>query len=47
MNRIMDTRLELQWRWLENYNEAVFFLFQATLLRNGSSVGLRHVLQEN
>ena len=38
MNRVMDTRLELQWRWLQSYNEAVFFLFQATLLCNGSWV---------
>ena len=45
MNRVMDTRLELQLRWLQNYNEAVLFLFQVTLLCNASSVGLRQVLQ--
>ena len=31
--------------WLQSYNEAVFLLFQATLLCNGSSVGSRRILQ--
>ena len=35
MNHVMDTRFELNTRWLQSYNEAVFFLFQA-LLCNGS-----------
>ena len=40
INSIMDTRSELQYklRHLESYNKAVFFLFQATLLYNGSWV---------
>ena len=42
MNHVMDTRFELQWKVV---NEAVFFLFQATLLCNGSSVGLHRILQ--
>ena len=45
MNRVMNTRFELQWRWLQSYNEADVLLFQATLLCNGSSVGLRRILQ--
>ena len=40
VNRIMDTicRLSYNTRQLQNYNEALFFLFQATLLCNGSWV---------
>ena len=36
MNRIMNTRSELQYKAVADYNEAVFFLFQATILCNGS-----------
>ena len=40
MNRVMDTRLNVTMEVVE----AVFFLFQATLLCNGSSVGSHQVL---
>ena len=46
MNRLMDTRFELQHEWLQSYNEVVFFLFQVTLLCiNGSRVSARSLRQ--
>ena len=51
MNRVMDiVDLSYNTRWLQSYNEAVFFLFQATLLCNGSWIctgSLRQHGQEN
>ena len=46
----MDARFDLHARWLHSYNEAIFFLFQATLLCNDSWVhpgSLRQHGQEN
>ena len=51
MNCTINTRFELQCKAVaELYNEAVFFLFQATLLYNDSWVrngSLRQLGQEN
>ena len=41
MSRVMDTRFDLQTRRLQSYDEAVFFLFQATLLQFGSRRDLK------
>ena len=41
MNRLMDTRFELQCKAIAFYKKTIFLLFQATLLCNGSWVHVR------